>query len=499
MSGSRKISVWFSLILLALASAWLFFLRDRLGVHWDEPWQQNLGVKVYDYATGKNAELMHIQNRFHGAAFEWFAEWICRLSDAYSYAAKVPVRRTVLILFFLAGAFALALAAVELTRDFRAAPLSLLLLLCTPRIMAHAAFNTKDIPLLTAACFLLFFTLRFSRKPGFLMAVINGIAAGLMVSLRIPGVFVLGLWPVWVWFSMRHVSHVFRLKAVLVFLITAGAFTLLLWPVLWDSPLTRFFEAWQFMSRFPWDDPVLYRGQFIPANQLPVDYLPMWILITAPWVLIIGLLLFFSVFFKADFFLRMKHGFLLMFALIPLVAVIALRSVVYDEWRHVFFIYPALILIAVSGFLFVIKWASVRWIKWVIGCLLVLQVAETGSWVLKNLEYPYLYFSPWIRNNTCGQFEQAYWGQTYAEANRYFLHEFSGTPFRVAYVHAPGYYNRWMLSDPDKEKIVPVPYAEAEYLVTNHRFESKKVTFGEPVFEQRVNGCPVITVYKRNR
>ncbi len=499
MSGSKNISLWTSFFLISLASIWLFFLRDRLGVHWDEPWQQNLGVKVYDYATGKNAELMHIQNRFHGAAFEWFAEWICRLSDAYSFASKVPVRRTVLILFFLAGALALALAAVELTRDFRAGPLSLLLLLCTPRIMAHAAFNTKDIPLLTAACFLLFFTLRFSRKPGFLMAIFCGISAGLMVSLRIPGVFVLGLWPVWVWFSMRHVSHVFRLKAVLVFLITAGAFTLLLWPVLWDRPLTRFFEAWQFMSRFPWDDPVLYFGAFIPANRLPVHYLWVWICISVPFLVLIGLC--FSVFslFRTDQITRSRLFFLVLFSLIPLLAVAALRSVVYDEWRHVFFIYPALILTAVSGFLFVLKWVSARWIKWVIGCLLVLQVAETGLWVLKNLEYPYLYFSPLIRNNTCGQFEQAYWGQTYAEANRYFLREFSGTPFRVAYVHAPGYYNRWMLSDPDKEKIVPVPYDEAEYLVTNHRFESKKVTFGEPVFEQRVNGCPVITVYKRNR
>jgi hypothetical protein len=499
MSGSRKISVWLSLLLLALASSWLFFLRDRVGIHWDEPWQQNLGVKVYDYASDRNAELMGIQNRFHGAAFEWTAEWICRLSGTYSFASKVPLRRTVLILFFLMGAIALAFAAVELTNDFRAGPLSLLLLLCTPRMMGHAAFNTKDIPLLAAACFFLFFSIRFFRKPNYLTAIFCGIFAGLMVSLRIPGVFVFGLWPVWIWFSLKRASLVFRIKTVFVFLLTAGACTLLFWPVLWDNPLQRFGEAWQFMSRFPWDDPVLYRGQFIPANRLSADYLPIWILITTPWILLIGLVLSFSVLLKADFPLRMKHAFLWAFALIPPAAVILLRSVVYDEWRHVFFIYPALILVAVGGFLFVIKRAASHWVKWGIGFLFIFQVAETGLWVLKHAEYPYLYFSPWIRNRTCGQFEQAYWGQTYAEANRYFLKEYSGKPFRVAYVHAPGYYNRWMLSDADKQKIIPVAYDTADYLVTNHRFEREKFNFGEAVFEQWVNGCSVITVYKKNR
>jgi hypothetical protein len=499
MSGSRKISIGYSLGLLVLAAAWLFFLRDRLGVHWDEPWQQNLGVKVYDYASGRNAELMGIQNRFHGAAFEWTAEWICRLSDAYSFASKVPVRRTVLILFFLMGAIALAFSAVELTDDFRAGPLSLLLVLCTPRIMAHAAFNTKDIPLLAAACFFLFFSLRFFRKPNFSTAIFSGISAGLMVSLRIPGVFVLVLWPVWVWFSVRQGTPILRAKAVVFFLLTASLCTLLFWPVLWDNPIQRFGEAWQFMSRFPWDDPVLYGGQFIPANLLPADYLPIWILITVPWVLLIGLVFSFSVLLKAEYLLRMKQAFLWVFALIPPGAVIVLHSVVYDEWRHVFFIYPALILISVSGFLFVIKRVTFQWFKWVMGFLIVFQVAETGLWVFKHPEHPYLYFSPWIRNRTCGQFEQAYWGQTYAEANRYFLKEYSGKPFRVAYVHAPGYYNRWMLSDADKQKIIPVAYDEADYLVTNHRFEHETFNFGQAVFEQRVNGCSVITVYKRNR
>ena len=493
-----KITRWngISLLLLGAAAAWLFFQRDRIGVHWDEPWQQNLGVKTFDYASGRNDKLLNIQNRYHGAPFEWFSEAVCRAVGAYSFASKVPVRRTLLILFFLMGAVALSAAAVEFTGDSRAGPLALLLLFCTPRIMAHAVFNTKDIPLLAAACILLYFSLRYFRTHTLPDLLFSAASAGLMLALRIPALYVIPLWLFFAFLALPHRIGV-RFGYMVLFVPTALSVTYALWPVMWDNPISRFTEAWRFMSRFPWDDPVLYRGRFIAGNQLPADYLGVWMAISIPPLWIAALLVSVFGLIRSEFSTRRNYFFLWLFSLTPLLAIVLLKSVVYDEWRHVFFIYPGLVLLGTGGFLFLWKRIGHRPVRIVLFTVLILQIAEVGWWVTKNSRYPYLYFSPLVRHRVCGAFEQDYWGQSYASAHRFFLSEYKGEPFRVAYVHAPGYYNRWILPDEDKAKIIPVRYDKAEYLVTNHRFEQKPFTFGVPVFEERVNGCAVVTVYKR--
>lgn len=485
-----------SLLLWAGAGAWLFYQRDRIGVHWDEPWQQNLGVKTYDYASGRNDKLLEIQNRYHGAVFEWLSEAVCRVLGAYGFASKVPVRRTLLILFFLAGAAALAGAAVEFTGEARAGPTALVFLFFTPRIMAHAVFNTKDIPLLAAACFFLFFSLRFFRTHALRDVLLSALSAGMMVALRIPAVYVLPLWAFFASLSMPFRPGK-RFFFVSFFLLASLAVTYALWPILWDDPSGRFREAWEFMSRFPWDDPVLYRGEFIPGNKLPADYLWVWMGISLPPLWIAFALVSVLSFFRSPAPGKRNLLFLWLFFLTPPLAVVLLKSVVYDEWRHVFFVYPAFVLCGVGGFFFLRNRIRFRPFCLILPVMLILQAAEAGWWMIKNPGYPYLYFSPFFRNQACGAFEQDYWGQGYASAHRFLLCGFKGEPFRVAYVHAPGYYNRWILPDEDKVKIIPVRFDEADYLITNHRFEREKFTFGDPIFEERVNDCAVITVYKR--
>lgn len=504
MKGDKYIHILSVLLLFSVAGVWLFYLKAETGIHWDEPWQQNLGAKSYAYATGESDKLLHIQNRYHGGSFETLAEWISRKTHSFSFTEKVKVRRTVLVFFFLAGALALYFAALELTRKSWAGLLSWVVLFCTPRIMAHAAFNTKDIPVLAAACIFLWSIFAFKNRPGYLWAIVSAGSCALMISLRIPAVYTLLIWGmVWLFKTADRSLDIKKAIGILfAFGITATLATVLFWPVLWHKPMFHFVEAWRFMSRFPWDNPVLFMGSFYQAADLPWYYIPFWVIITVPplWLIGVfsGMVIGVVMLWKRKTEPALHVVVLMAFVLIPVLAVIMLKSVVYDEWRHVFFIYPGMILLVVYGVYHLLE--IVNYKKNVVFFLLflaALQIAEFVLWSSKNKEYTYLYFNPVFRSYACGNMEQDYWGLSYKQANSYLLELYKHEPLHIGYVHTPGIYNFWNLHDSDKAKLRQVPYHEVEYLITNHRFEKESFNFGKLLFSKTVNGCTVFTIYHK--
>src|SRR5262249_19096864 len=152
-----------------------------------------------------------------------------------------------------------------------------------------------------------------------------------------------------------------------VFAVALIAFTILFWPILWRNPVGHFRRAWEEMSRYPWDGNVLYRGQQVPATALPWHYIPVWILLTTP-LLYTGFFVIGAVHFLGEF-LRQPIRFMaerpfdlaIVIALVaPPAAVVALHSVVYDGWRHLYFIYPPFLFVAVLGFVTVLGWVQAR-------------------------------------------------------------------------------------------------------------------------------------------
>lgn len=505
MLPSQKIPVFLTILLFLGAFSWLWYLKKNTGVPWDEPWEQALAQKSWDYATGKNEALLQVQNKYHGASFEAFTEAVSRNMDTYSYAEKLQTRRTVLVLFFLVGALFLFLSVKRLTRNYWLALLAVAILFFTPRIMLHAAVNTKDIPILSVAAFFLWASIRFWNTHSVWNALLSGLGAAVMISLRIPAVYVVLLW-LFLWlFAWKKGEANLKKRGitVLAFAVSVCFFTYICWPILWGNPLLNFKNAWVFMSRYPWENEVLFRGQYISALSLPRSYIPVWMGITIPpvWSLLVCVGVLLAVFLLIK---RKKESviflFLMGFVAVPILAVIVLKSVVYDEWRHVFFIYPAFILIAVYGIHQGLAYAKHP--KLVIVPVLLLVGAQLGEvfyWSAQHPRYTYLYFNPLIRANTCGKFEQDYWGFSYKDANEFLISQFSGKSLPICYVHSPGKYNYWALPDTDKQKLALVPYDEAEYLITTHRFEKESFNFGKVVFEHRVNDCAIITVYKKEK
>ena len=83
--------------------------------------------------------------------------------------------------------------------------------------------------------------------------------------------------------------------------------------------------------------------------------------------------------------------FLLTF-LIPIIAAIDFRSVSYDGWRHLYFIYPSFLLIAMFA-VHLIKIIFFKKKNYFLYILILILILPTGIWMYKNHPFQYVYFN----------------------------------------------------------------------------------------------------------
>ena len=113
------------------------------------------------------------------------------------------------------------------------------------------------------------------------------------------------------------------------------------------------------MKQFPFTGNVFFFGEYIRARDVPWNYIPVWVGITTPilflflWVLGIGDLL--KSIFKSWNKNIIWDGFMFAGFIVPLSAVIILKSTLYDSWRHMFFIYPFLAYFMAKGFFLLVE------------------------------------------------------------------------------------------------------------------------------------------------
>ena len=236
-----------------------------------------------------------------------------------------------------------------------------LFLVLSPRIFADAFYNSKDLAFLSCFVFSMATFQRFLRRMNYQNAAWHALSCAFMIDIRLIGIILplatVGLaGGVWLASCRHRPTITVRPFVMLAFVAMLCGFILVFWPLLWLSPWINFRDACLQMKSYPWPGSVLYAGAVIPATRLPWHYIPVWILITTP----VAYSLFFlvgTVRLLGDIVQRPLKmlaerptdiGLLLAFVLPP-AAIIAMHSVVYDGWRHLYFIYPAFLFLAVLG------------------------------------------------------------------------------------------------------------------------------------------------------
>jgi len=398
-----------------------------LGFGWDEPAQRTIGQINFDFYFNGSTEVYRFFNRDYGPILEVILIGLEKLFGLTELEDIYTFRHSVCTGIFLMGGFVFYKTLQLLKVNSLWALVGGLLIVAHPRLVGQSMFNSKDIPFLVCYGLAILYSFQYLIKPTVRIKVVLGIVVGVLVSLRVVGLIIpmllslYALWEFWKSKKIRVISNWLGL-GVISFLSM-----ILFWPSLWENPFKQFVLSIFSALKFRWPGSVLYFGEYIKADSLPVSYLPVWFLVTTPiLLLVIALLSVLSLRklpFRKDFSIAEKQRlFLFGSALVPLAMAFVTRPVIYDDWRHFYFVFPPLFL---GGFLFIYQWIQERNVALkhqyiFLASLVLVSVIET----VVSLPYPHLYFSKVtqklvVEHDLREEFEMDYWGTSVYQSLHY--------------------------------------------------------------------------------
>ena len=416
------LSVWCLFLVAGLA------IVDDYGVSMDLGPQRGITINTLNYVLHDDHALLQTDaiDRFTGVAFEapllLLTERVLGLEDPrHVYLTRHALTH----LWFLIGGFCCYLLARRLSGDRLVALLVMLLFLLSPRIYAHSFFNSKDAVAASAFVMALLFVSRAFDKDSLGTYRWCGMAAGLLVNLRILGVVLFAIvlaFRLWAWFRAGGGAARRRAAATLgAFALWGGVVLFVSLPYLWEDPIGRLAE----MVAASADHPVvvyqLFRGQVFSSAALPWDYVLRWFAISQPPVtLLLGLLGMGALGLAARGAFRrsadagpgaawgaaeLRFGVLLAtcFAL-PLVAFALLRPNTLYGWRHFYFLHGPFCLLATFALMGLRK-------KWGGGAVGALTAAGLGVVIVQMAQiHPnqHLYFNFLVDRKTPERLRERY-------------------------------------------------------------------------------------------
>jgi len=172
--------------------------------------------------------------------------------------------------------------------------------------------------------------------------------------------------------------------------LVAGAVTYLAWPHLWGAPILRYLEGLGVISNFPdYPQRVLFNGQLYGDTDLPRSYLPILLNIqfTEPYLLSVYIGLGILIWrllrdrLRTDLLIYIGMGFAF-----PLFELILLNPPLYNNFRQILFLVPAMFMIAAFALEPVFSKITNTWAR----VLLIIVIVLPGIYSSAKL-YPYEY------------------------------------------------------------------------------------------------------------
>lgn len=426
----KDLSLWavlaFFALFLAVGLAWY----DDYGISSDEQFQMDKSRLALDYVLGRNDQLLSYADRHYGALFPLVLD--TPLAFTSDTRAFYMARHLLNFLFWYLGVvlFYKLLRRYNWGRWIALGGTALLAL--HPHLFGHGFFNPKDIPYLVvyiAALYTLDVFLRGMNARG---ALLHGFASGMLVVFRLPGVLV------WAGTALMMLLLLLAGRAPLKRLLGLGlvyvlaAFTTLyvFLPALWHDPLGEM-ATFLGMDLFVWAGKELLMGTFYKAEDLPWYHLPAYLAVCTP-PLVLGLFAAGHWFTLARAWAdrRLQYGETLQ-RLAPLVlfwlsmaVLLATKPLVYNGWRHIYFLYPLMLLVALDAAAQLPGWLQSRglpalWAQAGSGGAVLAQVLLLLVFILQSHPYEFVYYNLLAGRslaNARTRYIMDYWGLSYREA-----------------------------------------------------------------------------------
>ena len=425
-------------VVLAGVALVLATFRDY-GVTWDEDshnWYGNFVLDYYLSLFGDKTALHWRDLYNYGAVFDMMAAALNRASPMGVYETRHLLNGLVGILGLI-GCWKLGCAMAGPRAGF----IATLLLILTPNYYGQMFNNPKDIPFAVGMVWSTYYMVRIVPtlpRPDFATLAKLGTAIGMTMGVRIGGLLLIGylslllaLDGIWQALAARRIgvlavtaSSSFW-RVILPIVGIAYPVTLLFWPWAQTDPIENPLRALAFFSHQTFPFYTLFDGQFVPASDLPWTYLPTYIALALPELVLVLLicapLAAVVTLWRSGFrFARedILKSFLLGLGIVfPVAYAIAIRAVLFDGMRHFIFILP---LIAVAAA--IVADRSLAWLarfpyrQAIWGALALYGCAHISIMAMLHPDQ-YVYYNAFVGGVEGAQhkFKLDYWANSYAE------------------------------------------------------------------------------------
>jgi 4-amino-4-deoxy-L-arabinose transferase-like glycosyltransferase len=309
----------------------------------------------------------------------------------------------------------------------RAAWLAAVLLASMPRYIGESMNNPKDLPFAVLMLAGLYFIVTLAPRYPYLTwthAAKLTMAIALATGVRAMGLGLIGYTGVALLIAVlasgerspiRLGATALRLAIIAVAAIVAAT---AFWPWAQEQPLLRPIQAISTASNFNWGNPSVFFGRDVLATALPWYYLPTWLAMTLPPVVILGAALsLVRLVRRAES--RVQLSAIWLFTLVPAALAVVRHLSLYDGIRHMYFIVPPVAVAAAAGWDFALA-ARPRF-QSAVAVVLALGIAEPIVFQIRNHPNQNVYFTPLMGGPRAayGQFELDYWGNCVLQATRW--------------------------------------------------------------------------------
>jgi hypothetical protein len=449
------------------------------GVSWDESAGRYRGIASINYALHGDPAIFDFIGRHNGPAYEMFLIGMEKLLIPNAdIRTKYFTRHLLIFLTFYIGVVFFYLLCKKRFSSWAMGLLGCLFLILSPRIFAHSFYNSKDIIFLTFFIISIYTLFRYIEDRSLLNILFHAFSCAFLTDIRIFGgvVFLFTLLFAGIDFfkaGRKGWGNGETLTILLGFIFYTSYFiffVFLLWPFLWPHPLHNFVESIKILSQYPIHRKILYFGQYVQSSNLPWHYGVVSLIIITPLLYTICFCLGFCALVvaivknTAQFFISRREDVIcLAWFLMPLAYVIILKTHL-SGWRHLCFVYPAFLMIALVGINSFFSFVKARLTGYQskitkIGAFLIIALSLLYVAVFMFEHHPFedMYYSPLAGkglNEAASNFEADFWGIHYKEAFEYILKHDEGSLINIYVSNFPGILNKDIISLPDRRRLV---------------------------------------------
>lgn len=425
-----RIATIASLVLMLVVMLWV---SKDFGISGDEITQNTYGQKVFDYykTFGKDESCLQPFGRMTNVFYYGgFYDMMCVAINKISPLEQFNTRH---FMDALVGFFIIFFAA-RLARFFKgwdAAFLTAWFLFLTPRFFGESMNNPKDVPFALGMLMGVYFMLRFLEafpKPSKKDMLWVALSIGFAISIRVGGILLIPFLCMAIafkyFFDWRKQYSLMskEIKGLVVqsvVICIAGYLAgLIFWPYGLQNPISNPLKALGEMSQFSTSIGMIFADNRIMSDAVPWYYIPQWLLISTPVIILIGMIASPYLFVTREYKIS-QLSFLFFAALFPLFYVIYKKSPLYDGWRHMFFIYPPLATLAALTFISIIGKVKNQYGKYAIAGILAIGLALPAKWCIANHPNEIVYFNEFVGgiNGAYGHYETDYYMNSLKQAS----------------------------------------------------------------------------------